>query len=162
MRLSSLTAALLPSTILAETLRTVLGNNAEMAAWHALIRPYEGVIQNLMENNDVTILVPSNDATNEFMDSPAFQSLTPDSLKQLLRYMVIRGKYFYVDLPTAGPFLKTFLDQPGLTGGQRIQVSSGFGAHSYEDQPVALYSGMGQKSSVDTTVRSPSCAKARS
>lgn len=98
-------------------------------------------------DNNLTVLLPLDSAVSEFVNSPAYQSMTSQEIAQLVRYHTIRGNYKVKDLIPAGPFLRTLLQQPGLSGGQRLEVSGPSTGNGGEDD-VYFYSGLGQNSSI--------------
>lgn len=117
--------------------------------WYNVVRPYLDMLVNIASDNgnNVTILLPSDSAVKDFVDSPAYQIMTPQDIRQLVLYHTIRGNYRAKDLVAAGPFLRTLLQQPGVSGGQRLQVSGVSSAEMGEDD-VYFYSGLGQNSSI--------------
>ena len=142
-------ATFLPLAALADSLNTELENVAEFQNWYGLIKPYKDVIINLHQNdanNPVTILIPSNDAVSEFRNSARFSDDSA-SIRQLLLYHAIKGSHKSKDIVAAGPFLETFLQMDGLSGGQRIEVAQG-AQSAGELEQIVFYSGMGQNSSL--------------
>ena len=149
MYLSILASCLLPSLALANSLNTELENVAEFQSWYSLIKPYKDVIINLHQNERVTILIPSPAAVSEFTNSDRFRQ-DSESIRQLLLYHVIKGEHKSKDIVAAGPFLETYLQQDGLTGGQRVQVARGVQTSASELEQIVFYSGMGQNASLSS------------
>ena len=117
--------------------------------WFNIIRPYVDMLEDIANdnNNDVTILMPSDSAVNEFVNSPTYGSITPQDIRQLFLYHTIRGNYKVENIAAQGPFLRTMLQQPGISGNQRLQVSSVRSGDGGDSQ-IYFYSGLGQNSSI--------------
>lgn len=151
MHLYALTSyLLLPSIALAESLKWNLVNVAVFQNWRSLIGEYEDELADIANNNPVIILIPSNEAVNQFESSPTFQFSSPKDIRQLLRYHIIRGRHTSKEIVAAGPFLETYLQKDGLSGGQRLQVASG-GVEAKENsalEQVLFYSGLERNASL--------------
>jgi hypothetical protein len=147
MHFIALSFLLLPSAVFAASLKWHLQNVAEN--WFNIIRPYVDMLEDIANdnNNNVTILMPSDSAVNQFVNDAAYQSMTPQDMRQLILYHTIRGDCKVEALITAGPFLRTMLQQHDVSGGQRLQVSGIRSGDGGEDQ-VYFYSGLGQNSSI--------------
>jgi uncharacterized surface protein with fasciclin (FAS1) repeats len=157
MYLSILAAATFFSAeALANSLNTELENVAEFQSWYSLIKPYKDVIINLHQNDQVTILIPSPDAVTEFESSDRFTE-DSESIRQLLLYHVIKGEHKSKDIVAAGPFLETYLQQDGLSGGQKVQVARGVQTKTNELEQIVFYSGMGQNSSLSSNAYGRVC-----
>lgn len=150
MYLFILAVALLSSTVLTRSLGGVLSNVEPMDSWHNLIRPYIPELVEIADNNVVTILVPSNGAVSKFTSSPAYAQMEPNSMRQLVMYHTLRGKHRSEDIVAAGPFLTTFLNEPGLSGGQRLEIVGGISTASRDPDQITFYSGMGDSSSIES------------
>jgi hypothetical protein len=138
-------AILLPYAITARPIRWNLNNVAGMGAWGDLISAHVDELVDIACNNVVTILIPSDSAVNEYTSSPSFEGQNSAGIRELMRYHILRGNHETKDIVAAGPMLRTLFHQPGLSGGQRVQVSVMLSGDGRDDQ-VVFYSDMGQKS----------------
>ncbi|CRK18133.1 Fasciclin-like arabinogalactan protein like [Verticillium longisporum] len=110
------------------------------------------VVQSLSEAQNITILAPSNDALEAFLNNTAASAAIaadPGLILAVLQYHILNGTYYASNITGAdGPlFVPTMLTNEtyaNVTGGQRIEVIPPEG----DDSDVTFYSGLKENSTV--------------
>lgn len=110
------------------------------------------VVQSLSEAQNITILAPSNDALEAFLNNTAASAAIaadPGLILAVLQYHILNGTYYTSNITGAdGPlFVPTMLTNEtyaNVTGGQRVEVIPPEG----DDSDVTFYSGLKENSTV--------------
>ncbi|KAG7147292.1 Fasciclin-like arabinogalactan protein like [Verticillium longisporum] len=110
------------------------------------------VVQSLGEAQNITILAPSNDALEAFLNNTAASAAIaadPGLILAVLQYHILNGTYYASNITGAdGPlFVPTLLTNEtyaNVTGGQRVEVIPPEG----DDSDVTFYSGLKENSTV--------------
>ncbi|KAK5202610.1 hypothetical protein LTR41_011642 [Exophiala xenobiotica] len=126
-------------------LPSTLSKYADLDAFPSLLNNFPDLLSRL-ENGNVTILAPSNNALTTYSDN---SSLSADEQEALLTYHILNGVYAEADIRSAGAiFLPTLLTNIGyanVTGGQRVEAQS-------SDSTIYFLSGFKKLSNVITPV----------
>lgn len=145
MRYSTLLTLFMSSCAVADSIEWTLNNVGPYSNWNDLIKPCLSMLEDLAENNVVTILVPTNEAVDQFKSSPEFAAMNRDKLCDLVQYHLIEGIFKTKDFGYT-PFLKTMLRKTPTSAGVGIQVDKVSDAEL--GRGVNFYSGLRRKSTI--------------
>jgi uncharacterized surface protein with fasciclin (FAS1) repeats len=119
-----------------------LSNVTELANLTTYLGLFPDLVQQLSQLQNVTLLAPSNEAFETFLNSSAGSALADaqgnaDLIQAIFTYHVLNGSY--AEFGNETQFVRTALQPPqftNVTGGQVVQVVPG------EDGAVTIYSGL--------------------
>jgi transforming growth factor-beta-induced protein len=142
------------STIVAQSITSVLASNAQLSSLNDQVKNLPHFSAYLDGLTDVTFLAPSNDALTNFFSSATGTAAAEDStlLEAILSYHVQKGTWFQpANSPGSGTphFIRTALSSPqytNVTNGQYVE-----GLHDITGAGL-LYSGFGDTSKIITPV----------
>lgn len=139
-----------------QDLTEVLSNNSDVSQFTSLLTSsvYGDLYANLSFQQDITILVPNDDAFSKIENSQigdAFKNNQTDAIRAILQYHVIPGIHRSNSYNGSFQFNPTWLKNPtysNVTGGQVVGgvlqsgdlnvFTSGYGSRSTVVQPVCL------------------------
>ncbi|KAH6695006.1 FAS1 domain-containing protein [Plectosphaerella plurivora] len=126
-------------------------NNASLSSLSRLIGTLPaGVVEQLNQANNITILAPNNDALADFIsNSTEAIASDPGLVTAVLNYHILNGTFYESNLTASSSalFVPTLLSNETytrVTGGQRVEVISG-------DDGVTVYSALKEASKVVET-----------
>ncbi|EXM14247.1 FAS1 domain [Fusarium oxysporum f. sp. vasinfectum] len=121
--------------------------NSTLSELNGLLRAQPSLLRDLGRVRNVTILAPSNDAIEEFLNDTAVARLVesdPSAIAAILQYHVLNGTYYASNLTETPAFIPTLLNNAtyaNVTGGQRVEVVA-------DNDTVSIYSGLRQQANV--------------
>ncbi|KAM5361057.1 hypothetical protein ACJA88_014603 [Fusarium oxysporum] len=124
--------------------------NSTLSELNGLLRAQPSLLRDLGRVRNVTILAPSNDAIEEFLNDTAVARLVesdPSAIAAILQYHVLNGTYYARNLTDTPAFVPTLLNNAtyaNVTGGQRVEVVA-------DNDTVSIYSGLRQQANVTQT-----------
>lgn len=117
----------------------------------ALIESQSGLLDQLADLDNITVLAPSNDALSAFLNGTNItEALAQDAniVAAILSYHVLNGTYYasnFTDTPVFIPTLLNNATYENITGGQVVEGMA-------VDDSVSFYSGLRHQSNVTTAV----------
>lgn len=117
----------------------------------ALIGSQDGLLDQLADLDNITLLAPSNDALSEFLNSTNITEALiadPGIVTAILSYHVLNGTYYasnFTDTPVFIPTLLNNATYENITGGQVVEGLA-------LNDSVSFYSGLRQESNVTKAV----------
>lgn len=144
MQVTALALAAIAATAYAQEqsggLVEILSNQTELSNLTNYLNGFPDFLEELSQLQEVTLLAPSNEAFEQFLNSSAGSALAEGAdeslIRGILRYHVLNGTY---ESFNGTEFIPTALEPPqytNVTGGQRVQVVAG------EDGEATFYSGL--------------------
>ncbi|KAF5257937.1 hypothetical protein FOXYS1_11516 [Fusarium oxysporum] len=121
--------------------------NSTLSELNGLLRAQPSLLRDLGRVRNVTILAPSNDAIEEFLNDTAVARLVesdPSAIAAILQYHVLNGTYYASNLTETPAFIPTLLNNAtyaNVTGGQHVEVVA-------DNDTVSIYSGLRQQANV--------------
>ena len=154
MQFKFLPLAAVAATVSAQmNLTDVFLANPELSELTSYVRLFPAALQQLVSQSNITILAPSNDAFNKFLNSSSGSLVKANdtaAIEAFLNYNVINGTHYASAINGTPAFLPTTLNNPAftnVTGGQVVEaVTLG--------QNVTIFTGLLQNSTVSQAVSS--------
>lgn len=151
MHIKNFVPGLFLGTAAAQSLTEALASqNASLSVLNNILADQPDLVRTLGSATNVTLLAPSNDAFNRFLNTSSGSAAANDSgaLVALLTYHVLTGTYYASNLTSLnGPaFIPTLLSNTSyanVTGGQRVEATT-------QNSGLSFISGSGQLSNVTT------------
>jgi len=112
------------SQVQSQALLSVVQQHTELSTFNHYVNSSSTLTSLLSSANDITLLAPSNDAFQTWLEdqSPPFSN---DQIEALLMYHVIHGVFPTVSLSTEPQFASSFLTDTqyaNVTSGQRVEL----------------------------------------
>ncbi|KAF1988650.1 Fasciclin-domain-containing protein [Aulographum hederae CBS 113979] len=149
---SILSIAILAGVALAQDLSSLLTSNEDTTQLATLLGQYPGLLNQINNQPNLTILAPSNQALTIFLDTPFGASLAtsdPGIFVAVLQYHILQGTYPGSALGEASIFLPTILGNESYTNVTPVQVVQAVSQDDdAEEADVRFISGLGQSSTV--------------
>lgn len=136
-----------------QSLNATLSGNPQLSNLTTLLASNPGIIAQLSNATNVTILAPSNNAFTELFNSTAGRALASDPglANALLQYHVLLGTHSASQITNSSMFIPTLLSNAtyaNVTGGQRVEAVK-------KGNETVFYSGLLQNSTVSQAVSTP-------
>lgn len=156
--LASVTASLILTTYAQQKpqdLTNLLNGNPNLTEYTTLLTSYRDIYANLSFQQDITILVPSNDAFQKIPNSllgAAFMANDSGIIRSVLQYHVLQGLHPASSFNGSFSFDPTWLDNStysNVTGGQVV------GGVQQAGNVNIFTSGLGSRSTLSKAVRHP-------
>ncbi|KAF2263794.1 Fasciclin-domain-containing protein [Lojkania enalia] len=109
------------------TLNATLSGNPDLSNLTSFISVSPGLLQQLSNAQNITILAPSDKAFEELLNSPTSEMLNEDPglLSALLQYHILNGTYMADQISNMSAFIPTMLmngSYSNVTGGQVVEA----------------------------------------
>ncbi|KAL8959407.1 MAG: hypothetical protein Q9183_005639 [Haloplaca sp. 2 TL-2023] len=141
------------STMQEGSLTALLSDTEELSTLTETIMGVDGLAEMLGSAQNITILAPSNEAFEAFMETPMAQALMgedgqmdSEAVQALLMYHVLNGTYAsdtVTETPTFIPTMLNNTDYANVTGGQVVSAVT-------QEDNVLIYSGLSNNATVTT------------
>ncbi|KAI4173143.1 MAG: hypothetical protein LQ343_003070 [Gyalolechia ehrenbergii] len=131
------------------SLADLLASTESLSSLAAAVRGVPGLAETLGSATNITILAPSNEAFETFMETPSARAVDPNdstAIQALLQYHIINGTYPASAVMETPAFLPTMLNNSAyanVTGGQVVEAVR-------QGENVVFYSGLLSNASVTT------------
>lgn len=132
-------------------LTTLVGSDERLSTLNQILQIYPNVASTLAEATNVTVLAPTNEAFQAYLESVGVQlsAVTEDQVAALLQYHVLNGTVLAANITESPTFVNTLLTNTtyaNVTDGQAISAQ-------VQNDSVIITSGL----KTEATVVQPVC-----